>query len=173
MSLIPRMILLLVACSALLVGVQVPNFTDQYQKRVDAHLQEVQANLAPFQAIADQFHGGSLDALIAHHEASRDPTFRAEADAILHMKQRLMHFQAELANLDQPLPRQVWHLLTAGDRELLGETRDQYSYGIQLDQTAVLSGAGFVFIAVLVLELLFGAARAFIGAEPPRRHTVR
>lgn len=174
MSFVPRWILLVIACGALLIGVQVPNFTDQYQKRVDAHLREVQINLAPFQAIADRFHGGSLEALIAHHEASRDPTFRAEGDAILHMQRRLQHFEAEMASLSAPLPQQVWHLATRGDRTLLEETRQQYSFGIQLDQTAVLAGVLLALACVLVLELLFAAARAFVGGEPERRrYTVR
>lgn len=166
MSLIPRLILLVVACTALLVGIQVPNFTEQYQKRVDAHLQEARTNLAPFQAIADLHHGGSIDALIAHHEASPDPTFRAEGDAILHIKRRVEHFEQELAQLAAPLPRQVWHMATHGDRELLEETRDQYSFGILLDQTALLTGLAFVLPLVLILELLFAALRRFVGPEP-------
>lgn len=174
MSFVPRLILLLVACGALLIGIQVPNFSDQYRKRVDAHLSEVQTNLAPFQEIADRFHNGSLDALIAHHEASSDATFRAEGDAIRFMQQRAQRFQAELTQMLAPLPQQVWHMVRNGDRDLLGETRAQYSFGILLDQTALLAGLALVVPCVLVLELLFAGMRRFVGPDPGvRRHTVR
>lgn len=174
MSFVPRLILLLVACGALLVGIQVPNFADQYEKRVDAHLSEVRTNLAPFQEIADRFHNGSLEALIAHHEASSDATFRAEGDAIRFMQQRFLRFQAELTQMQAPLPRQVWHMARQGDRELLDQTRQHYSFGIVLDQTALLAGLALVVPCVLLLELLFAGMRRFVGHDPStRRHTVR
>lgn len=174
MSLIPRLILLTVACGAILIGIQVPNFTEQYEKRVDAHLSEVRTNLSPFQEIANRHHGGSLDALIAHHEASTDSTFRVEGDAIQHMQQRYLRFQAELSQLQAPLPQQLWHLVRQGDRELLGETREQYSFGILLDRTAVLTGLSLMLACVLVLELMFAGVRRFVGEDPRlRRQTVR
>jgi len=41
MSVVYRYLMIIVACTSLLIGLQVPSFVDQYQKRVDAHLREV------------------------------------------------------------------------------------------------------------------------------------
>ncbi|MGQ0699357.1 MAG: DUF2937 family protein [Panacagrimonas sp.] len=159
MGFVSRIILLAAACGALLVGVQIPGFVDQYAKRVDAHFIEVQTNLQPFQDIADRFHGGSIATLIDHHEASADPTFRAEGDAIWSLYQRFLHFQKEKIGLQGGLPKQVWFVATGADRVLVDETRSNYSFGILLDQAAVVAGLVCVAVVVLVLELIMGVMR--------------
>jgi len=45
MKVLYRYFLILIACTAILFGVQIPNFVDQYEKRLDAHFLEVQNNL--------------------------------------------------------------------------------------------------------------------------------
>ena len=160
MSFLTRLLMIAVAAGALLVGIQIPNFADQYVKRLDAHYIEVQNNLQPFQAIADQFHGGSLDALIGKHRQSDDLTFRAEGDAIEKMVRRLQHFAQEKQEMQAPLHRQVMFLLSQADRDMVGETRANYSFGLVLDRTAVLAGALCMLLAALALELLAWLARA-------------
>jgi len=49
----------------LLAGVQVPGFIDQYAQRVSAHQIEVATDFRGFQQVADQYFGGSVEALIA------------------------------------------------------------------------------------------------------------
>lgn len=107
MGLLSRLFLLLSASGALLLGIQLPGFVDQYEKRVDAHFLEVSSNLKPFQDIADRFHGGSMKALIEKHEQSTDPTFHAEGAAIRKMHDRLLRFQNEKFQLQASLPNQL------------------------------------------------------------------
>ncbi|HKY92661.1 MAG TPA: DUF2937 family protein [Nevskiaceae bacterium] len=151
-----RLLLIAAAAAALLVGIQAPNFVDQYEHRLDAHFIEVRTNLAPFQEIADRLHGGSLDKLIEHHELSPDQTFHAEGEAIRQMRDRFVRFQQEKVALQTELHQQLWWLATEADRELLAETRDHYSFGILLDRTAVVAGAVAMLLVVIVLELLAG-----------------
>jgi hypothetical protein len=87
-----RYLMIIVACVALLLGLQVPNFVDQYQKRVDAHLREVTVNLQPFQAIADIYLAGYIDKLIALHRGSVDKPFQEEGSALELMVQRKLRF---------------------------------------------------------------------------------
>ena len=51
MSLIPRFLLLCLAVASVLVGIQAPNFVDQYEKRLDAHLIEEAAQPRTMAAI--------------------------------------------------------------------------------------------------------------------------
>lgn len=164
MSLLPRLLFLAVAAAALLIGVQLPNFVDQYQKRLDAHLIEVTTNLKPFQDIADRFHGGSLEALIAKHEQSPDPTFHAEGDAIRSMYRRFQRFTNERDQLEVELPWQLAFIATRADHALVEETRRNYSFALLLDRKAVISGVVAMMVVVVLLELV----AALLGLLRPR-----
>src|SRR5580698_10209304 len=83
----------------LLIGIQAPGFVDQYVKRVSAHQIEVARNFSGFQETANQYFGGDVESLIAHHSASEDAPFRDEARTIQSMYQRLQASTAELAAL--------------------------------------------------------------------------
>ena len=72
-----RYLLIIVACVAMLIGLQIPNFVDQYEKRVDAHLREVSVNLQSFQDIANKYFGGDMHKLIELHRNSLEKPFQA------------------------------------------------------------------------------------------------
>jgi hypothetical protein len=154
-----RYLMIVVACIALLVGLQVPNFVDQYQKRVDAHLREVIVNLQPFQDIADKYFGGDLDKLIALHRNSGEKPFQEEGAAIAKMVQRKLRFEADLAALQASLPLRAWHVVLHGDREMIDEALGQYSYAVPLNQDAIVFGAAAALVILLLVELLLALAR--------------
>jgi len=154
-----RYLMIVVACIALLVGLQVPNFVDQYQKRVDAHLREVTINLQPFQDIADRYFGGDLDKLIALHRDSGEKPFQDEGAAIEKMVQRKLRFEADLAALQTSLPLKAWHVIVHGDREMIDEALSQYSYAVPLGQDALIFGAGATLVILLLVESLLALAR--------------
>lgn len=163
---IHRYFLVAVFGACLLLGLQAPNFVDQYAKRVDAHYLEVVENLRGFQAIADRFHGGDLAALIRHHKASPDSTFHAEAEPIERMVQRRDRFGRERQALRRGFPRQALHVALLGDRETVRETYALYDAGLRLDRQAIGSGlAAAVFFCVL-LELLLTAGKRVLGLGP-------
>jgi hypothetical protein len=166
MSFFTRLLMLAVAAGALLVGIQIPNFVDQYAKRLDAHYIEVQTNLRAFQEIADQFHAGSIEALIRKHRQSDDLTFRAEGEAIEKMVRRLQHFEWEKRAMQAPLPQQVMFLVARADPDLVEETRRNYSFGLLLDHTAVLAGVVCMLIVVVVLEIFAWLVRSLTRPGP-------
>lgn len=154
-----RYLMIIVACVALLLGLQVPNFVDQYQKRVDAHLREVTVNLQPFQAIADKYFAGDMNKLIALHRGSGEKPFQEEGSAIEQMVQRKLRFEADMAALQASLPIKVFRVVFRGDREMIDETLGQFSYNLPMNQDALLFGAGFAFAFLLSLEGLLALAR--------------
>ncbi|MBU0688662.1 MAG: DUF2937 family protein [Gammaproteobacteria bacterium] len=154
-----RYLLIIVACVALLLGLQVPNFVDQYQKRVDAHLREVSVNLQPFQAIADKYFAGDMNKLIALHRGSTEKPFQEEGSALEQMVQRKLRFEADMAALDASLPVKAFRVMFQGDREMIDETLGQFSYNVPMNQDALLFGAGFAFALLLSLEGLLALAR--------------
>ncbi len=154
-----RYLMIIVACVALLIGLQIPNFVDQYQKRADAHLREVTVNLQPFQDIASKYFGGDLGKLIDLHRNSGVKPFQDEGAAIEKMVQRKLRFEAGIAALNTSLPLKAWHVLLHGDREILDEALVQYSYAVPLNQDALVFGAGAALVILLLVELLLMLVR--------------
>ncbi len=162
-----RYLMIVVACIALLIGLQIPNFVDQYQKRVDAHLREVTVNLQPFQDTAAKYFGGDLGKLIELHRNSDFKPFQEEGAAIEKMAQRKLRFEADLAALNTNLPLKALHVLFHGDREILNEVVAQYSYAVPLNQDALIFGACVALIILLLVELLFALVRFAVKKTIP------
>ncbi len=154
-----RYLIVVVACIALLLGLQAPSFVDQYQKRIDAHLREVSVNLQPFQTIADKYFGGDLAKLIELHRNSAEKPFQEEGAAIEQMVQRKLRFEADLAALQVSLPLKALAVLLHGDRELIDEALGQYSYNVPLNQDALAFGACVALFILLLVEALLALAR--------------
>jgi hypothetical protein len=159
-----RYLMIIVACISLLFGLQIPNFVDQYQKRVDAHLREVTVNLQPFQEIAIKYFGGDMNKLIELHRASSEIPFLEEGAAIEKMVARKLRFEADLAALNASLPLKALHVLLHGDKEILDEASGQYSYAVPMNQDALVFGACVAIVILLLAELLFALAR-FTGRK--------
>jgi hypothetical protein len=154
-----RYLIVLLACIALLAGLQVPNFVDQYQKRLDAHLREVTVNLQPFQEIANKYFSGDMNKLIELHRTSAEKPFQEEGAAIEKMVARKLRFEIEMAALKVSLPMRALHVLLNGDSEILVEAKAQYSYAVPLSQDALAFGAIFTLVVLLLAELLFALMR--------------
>lgn len=154
-----RYLMIVVACIALLMGLQLPSLADQYEKRVDAHLREVTINFRPFQAIADQYFSGDIEKLIELHRQSGEKPFQEEGIAVEKMYQRKLRFTAEMDAMRTSMPHRIVHILFDGDQEMMGETLSQYSYTVPLNQDALVVGSVIATIVLLVLELLLAFAR--------------
>lgn len=167
-----RYLIVIVACVAMLAGLQIPNFVDQYQKRIDAHLREVTVNLQPFQDIADKYFGGDLAKLIELNLKSNEKPLQEEGVAMEQMVKRKLRFEADIAALQVSLPKKAVYILLNGDREIIDEALGQYTYAVPLDQDALMFGAGVAIAILVCAELLFALLR-FIGAKiyPLLRHT--
>jgi hypothetical protein len=135
----------------------------------------VLADLTPFQAIADRYHGGSLAELIRYHLQSTDATFHQEGAALQSMVQAAERMRAMLAALDTDLAHQCAYLLLHHDNELLRATWGGYQPGFTLDLQGVVCALAIgVAIWALFLGLwhavayLLGAAWRERTPRPPR-----
>lgn len=159
MSFLLRYLLIAVACTFMLLGMQLPNLADQYGKRLDASLREVTLNFQPWLIIANQHTGGSIEALIKLHRESNVAPFKAEGEAIERMYQRKRQLETERMALDTHLPGRLWHLLVHADADLREQTLVQYSATVPLNQEALVSGGLVALAALLLLEAAMALAR--------------
>jgi Protein of unknown function (DUF2937) len=170
-ALLDRIVLLV----AVVAAGCIPSFIIQYRQRLGGRLDQVQADLAPFQAIADRSHGGSLAELIRYHLQSTDATFHQEGAALQSMVQAAERMRAMLAALDTDLAHQCAYLLLHHDNELLRATWGGYQPGFTLDLQGVVCALAIgVAIWALFLGLwhavayLLGAAWRERTPRPPR-----
>jgi hypothetical protein len=140
----------------------IPSFIVQYRQRMGGRLDQVLADLSPFQAIADRYHGGSLAELIRYHLASTDATFHQEGAALQSMVQSAEQLRAMLAALDTDLLHQCAYLVLHHDMSLMRATWGGYQPGFTLDlQSAVFALAVGVALWALFLGVWHGSAGLF------------
>jgi len=157
----------------LLIGIQAPGFVDQYSKRVSAHYVEAQKNFAGFQRTANLYFGGSIEALIAHHESSSDAVFKDEAKNVAVIYVRLKKLALETNAMNHPLYSRIFHVAFYPDEEILNETMAAYSYTVPLNQEAILCGliaaSLLAILAEAILIGLLGLGRLTMGGVTSAR----
>ncbi|MGH8220388.1 MAG: DUF2937 family protein [Steroidobacteraceae bacterium] len=141
----------LVLLAAVLVAACVPSFIAQYRQRLGGRLDQVHADLAPFQAIANHDFGGSLAKLIDYHLASQDATFRREGAALHSMVDAAARLREALQGLNTDLVHQCLYLLGHPDYGLLRSTWSAYQPGF----TLTVQGALFAFVLGLIVWMAF------------------
>jgi hypothetical protein len=159
-ALLDRVILL----AGVVIAGCVPGFIVQYQQRLHGRLEQVQRDLAPFQAIADSEHHGSLQELVQYHLQSSDPTFHQEGGAIQAMLQSAEHLRDMLAGLDTDLAHQFIYLLTHHDSDLLNATWSDFRPAFALDLQGVLF-ALVIGVALWAVFMLLWYALAWMAGS--------
>jgi hypothetical protein len=163
MKLVKEYTIRLVFAAGILFGVQVPNFIDQYTQRISAHHLEATENFSGFQAIADKFHGGSVEALIEGHEGSNDPVFRSEAKPIKEIYSRIQAFSSELNALDTDLFNKIIHVAFKSDSAVFKEAISEYSATVPLSTDAIICGLGLGLGSALVFDIFFSILSTVFG----------
>jgi len=156
-----------------MVGLQIPNFIDQYVKRVDAHYQEAREGFKYIQQTANTYHQGSVEQLIEKHRESGDAIFRSEAEGIEDNYKRLKFLTLELDALKGSLLEQLTHIVFNSDKRLLSETQRQYTANVPLNTIAGIFGLIAAVLASVLYELictlmafLFGRSRKVVARSP-------
>ncbi|MEO7623508.1 MAG: DUF2937 family protein [Gallionella sp.] len=129
----------------------IPSFIAQYRQRVGGRLDQVLQDIAPFQAIADQFHHGSLAELIQHHLASIDATFHDEGAALQAMVDSAEKLRQALQALNTDLFHQLIYLLTGADPLIAHATWEIFSPSFNLTVESVM----FAFVVGISIWLVF------------------
>ncbi|MGH8231442.1 MAG: DUF2937 family protein [Steroidobacteraceae bacterium] len=158
----------IVLLAAVVAAGCIPSFIVQYRQRTGGRLDQVLADLAPFQEIANRSHNGSLTDLIHYHLQSADATFHQEGTALQAMLDSAARLRATLAGLDTDLVHQCAYLLVHYDTSLLRSTWNAYQPGFSLDlQSVVFALAVGVLLWAVFLGLWHGiAALARSGGGP-------
>lgn len=129
----------------------IPSFIAQYRQRVGGRLDQVLQDMAPFQAIADQFHHGSLQELIKYHLLSTDQTFHDEGAALQGMVDAAEQLRQVLLALNTDLFHQLLYMLTRADPLIARATWEVFSPAFNLTPQSVV----FAIVVGIAIWLLF------------------
>jgi len=138
----------------LLLGLQLPAVVEQYGQRVDAQYRETQQGLDGFRQVANRYFDGDIEALIAYHERSSDPVFRAEAEPLRQLFSRAQQLASEQQALAASFPARLLHVAVAGDRTVLSLTLHAYQPVILLTADALVTALLLALSVSMVLSLL-------------------
>jgi hypothetical protein len=164
LQLLQRYSLKLVFVLGLLIGLQLPNFLQQYEHRLDAHYQEAKRQLQQYQDLAELYFQGDLSALLIEHEKSTVELFRTEAKVIEKLQKRVDYLQEKKNTLQGPLVNRLYFLVTELSSPIMLETKENYNAEIALNRDSIVVGITLALICTLSLELLF-----FVIAYQARR----
>ena len=159
LSVIKRYSLQLVFTISLLLGLQLPNFLQQYELRLQGHFAEAKMQLGKFQSLADQYFQGDLQALMAQHKSSDVRVFQDEALLIESHYLRVQQLQQQIDILDQPIWYRLWSLSQQLNQPIAKETWFGYQANIILNQQAILVGVVVAVWMMLCLEMLLGLGK--------------
>lgn len=140
----------------------IPSFIAQYRQRVGGRLDQVLQDMAPFQAIADQLHRGSLQELIRYHLASVDPTFHNEGAALQGMVNSVEQLRQALQALNTDLFHQLVYMLTEADPLIARATWEIFSPSFNLTAESVVFAAA-VGVAIWLAFLAVWSLLAFLA----------
>lgn len=157
-GLIDRLLLLL----GVLAGGIAPSFANQYRQRVGGRLDQVMQDLAPFQEIANRYHGGSLEALVEHHLRSADRTFYEEGAAIQAMIESAQRLRAHATALDTDIWQQLSYIVLHHDPEIVQATLQNYDPAFTITPESLMVAAA-VGLSVWLLFVAVWKLAAFLA----------
>lgn len=150
---------LLAFMMAVLIGVQLPGFIQQYENTLAAHLAEAQRNLAPFLQDARLHTNGDIQALIQRYQQNPDIAVRDGGDNIEQLRQRVDYLASMAQQLQANPVLQGWYVLAQPDGELFAEVRAAYDYRVPLNGAAIIWGLCCGVILAAFFDLIIGLFR--------------
>jgi hypothetical protein len=164
MTLLRNLIDRLLLIAATVAGGLVPGFIAQYRQRLGGRLDQARIDLAPWQAIADQHHHGSIGELVSYHLASADATFHAEGAAIQALVDSVQRLQEAVAALQASLWRQLAWLVGHLDPELARATYADWVPTFALSAEGLLFALACALVVWLAWQLAWHAVAAGVAS---------
>lgn len=146
-----------------IIGVQLPEFMQQYQQRLSGHLNEAQLQLEEFQVIAQQHFDGSLLTMITRYKNNSESSIISTGELIERLSARVEYLNIHLEQITTTdylsnIYQFIWHL----DKQIATDTAEKFSMAIPLELNAIATGSIFAISALLVKELSVSTTKYFL-----------
>jgi len=146
-----------------ILGLQLPEFIQQYSQRLSGHLNEALSQLSEYQLIADRHFEGNLDVMVNKYLANSEVSINETANIISNVSLRVSHLEEHLLHLqDAEYIQRVFFFATEFDKSMAQATLDQYQLAIPLSLPSLISGALFaLFVVIFIHSLLYCFRKLF------------
>ncbi|MGJ8692651.1 MAG: DUF2937 family protein [Thalassotalea sp.] len=141
---------LVIFVGAILVGIQVPGFVDQYGKNLTARVSESEHSIAAFQADADKYFAGDLTRLLDHYQRQADPVIIAGGASIGSLVARNVLLTQALQSFNQSIHSPYMQVFLQPVKEIRTEVWQNYNYTVVLNVDSIVIG---ILVAILLLAL--------------------
>ena len=153
---------LILFAGGVLLGVQVPEFVDQYGKNLRSHLLESSLSLQEFKGDAQRYFNGDLDKLIAHYQNKADPVIKDGGASISAIYSRNLHLKQAWATFSKSTYSAYSQVFFTPLADIKNEVWSNFTYAIVLNQSAIISGLCCGFLLALLVEFTGLLMTAFI-----------
>jgi hypothetical protein len=152
--------------ASFIIGVQLPEFMQQYQQRLAGHLNEAQLQLAQFEVIAQQHFDGNLITMITRYKNNSEASIISTGELIERLSTRVEYLNTHLEQINATdylsrLYQFIWHL----DKQIAAGTVESFSMAIPLELNALATGATLAIAALIVKALLVITVRSFFKVK--------
>jgi hypothetical protein len=143
-----------------ILGVQAPEFMQQYIQRLSGHLDEAKHQLQQFQLIADMRFNGDLNLMIERYQRNADNAIAQTANVISAMNQRVTGFEAQLSQLqNHDYITQLYHFIRQIDLVMAQATLRDFQLAVPIETGALLTGAIFSFATLSLQAAAIGTLK--------------
>lgn len=146
-----------------ILGVQLPEFIQQYSQRLSGHLNEALMQLNEFQLIANRHFEGNLSNMIDKYLINSEPSIKETANIIVNTSNRVSDLQTHLFNLEEAeYIKRLYYFINDYNASMAQATFQQFQLAIPLNLSALLTGAIFALFVVIISHMLLGLAKRLI-----------
>jgi hypothetical protein len=139
-----------------IIGVQLPEFIQQYSQRLSGHLNDALLQLNEYQLIADRHFQGKLTSMIEKYLTNSEPSIKETANIMINTSSRAENLQEHLFNIQEAdYVKRVYYFITEFDESMIQATFQQYQLAIPLNLPALTTGV------VLALTILIAGHLSF------------
>lgn len=143
-----------------IVGVQLPEFIQQYSQRLSGHLNEALLQLNEYQLIANRHFDGNLKTMIDKYLINSEPSIKETGDIIMNTSTRASNLQEHLFNIQEAdYIKRVYYFITEFDESMVQATFQQYQLAIPLNLPAFATGVGFALFILIMGHLSLSLAK--------------
>lgn len=146
-----------------ILGVQLPEFIQQYQQRLAGHLTEAKMQLAQFEVIAQQHFDGSLVTMISRYKDNSEASIINTGELIERLSARVEYLNSHLAQvMGSDYLQSVYLFILHVDKQIAAGTMEHFAMAIPLELSAIATGATLAIVALLLKEVtMLTVKRAF------------
>ena len=143
-----------------IIGVQAPEFIQQYMQRLAGHTDESNLQLQQFQQIANINFNGELTNLINHYLANADSAIRQTGNFVSNLFDRNQLLTEQLSQLEQKdYVNKLVYFVQHANTEIAKATLNSYQMAIPLETQALVTGFCFAFGIFLLMALISGLTK--------------